>query len=329
MNIIKKTSTVHTTYKAGRPLKYIVLHYTAGTSSKSGAARGVAGYFGNPKNRFASADFIVDDAEIVQYNPDIRNRYCASVGGKKYSVKYSKESGTHYGICTNSNSISIEMCSNKKNKSSLGATDRDWYLTDATVKNALELTKYLMKTYNIPKENVIMHHNVTGKLCPQPWCIDNNALSNWYKFKAQLSDSAVNVDYKVKVTEPTGLNCRSGAGANFGIVTFYPDGTILHITKENYGWGYTGQGWINLSYTQKITEEEIDMTKAEVQKMIDDSVKKALAGADTEVSSWAVKEYDEAKKLGITDGTRPQGYATREQVALMVLRGINKLPSQK
>ena len=80
---------------------------------------------------------------------------------------------------------------------------------------------------------------------------------------------------------------------------------------------------------QQPKEEEIDMTKAEVQKMIDDSVKKALAGADTEVSSWAVKEYDEAKKLGITDGTRPQGYATREQVALMVLRGINKLPSQK
>ena len=33
-------------------------------------------------------------------------------------------------------------------------------------------------------------------------------------------------------------------------------------------------------------------------------------------------EFEEAKKLGITDGSRPKDTATREEVAMMVLRGI-------
>lgn len=326
MNIIKKTSTVHTVYKANRSLRFIVLHYTAGTSSKKGAARGVASMFANPKNRPASADFIVDDAEIVQYNPDIRNRYCASVGGDKWKTKYTKESGTHYGTCKNNNSISIEMCSNKTNKSSLLATDRDWYLTDATVKNAIELTKYLMATYNIPADRVIMHHHVTGKLCPQPWCIDNAALAKWYDFKAKLTNATVSVDYKAIVTDSTGLNCRSGAGVGYSIITNYPKGTVLHITKENSGWGYTGTGWVNLSYTQKYTEEEIDLTKEEVQQMIDSSVKRSLEGKSLPASEWAISEgvITAAISEGISDGSRPQGYAKREEVLAMILRALKK-----
>lgn len=55
------------------------------------------------------------------------------------------------------------MCSRKKNTKSLRVTDDDWYLTDATANNTVELVKYLMITYNIPIDHVIMHHEVTGK----------------------------------------------------------------------------------------------------------------------------------------------------------------------
>lgn len=328
MNIIKKTSTVHTVYKANRSLSFIVLHYTAGTSSKKGAARGVASMFANPNNRPASADFIVDDDEIIQYNPDVRNRYCASVGGDKWKTKYTKEAGIYYGTCRNNNSISIEMCSNKTNKSSLLATDRDWYLTEATVANAIELTKSLMKTYSIPKERVIMHHHVTGKLCPQPWCIDNAALAKWQAIKTKLSGASVNVDYKVMVTDSTGLNCRSDAGSNFVIITTYPKGTVLHITKENGGWGYTGEGWVNLSYTQKYTEED-DMTQADwdkIQRMINTSIKSALEGKGLPASEWAISEgvITTAISEGVSDGSRPQGYAKREEVLAMILRALKK-----
>ena len=75
MDIIKKTSTVHTGYLKNRSIQYIVLHYTAGTSSAKGVARNIAAMFANPNNRPASADFIVDDGEIVQYNPNIKDRY--------------------------------------------------------------------------------------------------------------------------------------------------------------------------------------------------------------------------------------------------------------
>ena len=107
MEIVKQTSTVHTSAYAGRPIQYIVLHYTAGTSSKGGVARNVASMFANPNNRAASADFIIDDSEIVQFNGDIRNRYTYAVGGDRYSVKYTSESGRLYGKCRNYNSISI------------------------------------------------------------------------------------------------------------------------------------------------------------------------------------------------------------------------------
>ena len=194
MDIIKKTSTVHTGYLKNRSIQYIVLHYTAGTSSAKGVARNIAAMFANPNNRPASADFIVDDGEIVQYNPNIKDRYTYAVGGKPYSVRYTPLACTFYGKCKNHNSISIEMCSSKENKKSLQATDTDWSLSASVVDRAVELTKYLMKTYNIPADRVIMHHHVTGKLCPQPWCINPRRLDGWNKFKERLTDNKKEVE---------------------------------------------------------------------------------------------------------------------------------------
>ena len=41
-------------------------------------------------------------------------------------------------------------------------------------------------------------------------------------------------------------------------------------------------------------------------------------------ASWAAKELKEAMEMGITDGSRPQDFATREEVAIMVKRGSKK-----
>ena len=186
MNIVQRTSTTHTGYLKNRAIKYIVLHYTAGTSSKKGVARNIAAMFANPNNRAASADFIIDDAEIVQYNPNIADRYTYAVGGANYSVKYTPLAGTFYGKCKNNNSISIEMCSSKSNAKSLNASDTDWSISASVVDKAVELTKFLMQKYNIPSDRVIMHHHVTGKLCPQPWCLNTKRLEGWEKFKRRI-----------------------------------------------------------------------------------------------------------------------------------------------
>ena len=184
INIVKKTSTANTTYSKGRPHKYIVIHYTAGVTSKAGTAANTANYFSNPKVK-ASADFIVDDATIVQYNPDLNNRYCWAVGGNKYKTK----GGSLYGVAKQSNVISIEVCSTNKTKKVTNVNDANWYFTDAVVNKAVELTKYLMQTYNIDINHVIRHYDVTGKPCPGiiGWNADTGSEVDWNNFKARLN----------------------------------------------------------------------------------------------------------------------------------------------
>jgi N-acetylmuramoyl-L-alanine amidase CwlA len=187
MNIIKSCAITNTTAKRNRQIKYIVIHYTAGTHSERGQALAVASMFARGTVG-GSADFIVDDVDIVQYNEDIQNRFCWSVGGSKYTSMSTTEGGKFYNKCTNANSISIEMCSSKKDRSNLSGASPDWYLTAAVLDNAVKLTKFLMLQYNIPIDHVIMHHHVTGKLCPQPWTLNQERLTGWYDFTKRLSD---------------------------------------------------------------------------------------------------------------------------------------------
>ncbi len=184
--ITKCTSTVNTTACTKRTPKYIVVHYTAGTKSTVGHAKSVAQMFAKTSTK-ASADFIVDDGSIVQYNPDPTKRYTWAVGGSKYTTMTTNEGGKYYGKATNANSVNVELCSSKKSTKTLNASDTDWYFTDATIKNGVQIVKYLMSLYNIPVSNVIMHHHVTGKVCPNPFCVNQSALTKWNAFKNQLS----------------------------------------------------------------------------------------------------------------------------------------------
>ncbi len=184
MKIIKKTNNVNTSYRPTDP-EWIVIHYTASTQAEAGTAESIANMFADPKTQ-ASADFIIDKKTIVQYNPDILARYCWAVGGSKYPVQSTSKGGTCYGRCTNSNSISIEMCSQKKDRTSVSASDKDWSIPYSVKRKAVKLTRKLMKKYNIPASHVIMHHHVTGKLCPQPWCYEEGRLKYWRKFKKKI-----------------------------------------------------------------------------------------------------------------------------------------------
>ena len=263
ISILQKTNTHNTTPKDNRKIDWIVLHYTAGTNSAKSAAAGIARYFATTPNQ-ASADFIVDDVDIVQYNPDPKNMYCWAVGGKKYSSLCNSLAAKYYDICKNNNSISIEMCSRKKNTNTLNASDDDWYLTEATVNNAVILTKYLMKVYNIKADHVIMHNMVTGKWCPQPWCKNEDALKGWYDFQRRLGNAGARIpqpnvaptgsrtSYTVKVTVPA-LNIRKGPGTSYPVVGVIKDQGIYTIVEENGNWGRlkSGVGWISLNYTNK------------------------------------------------------------------------------
>lgn len=183
MNIIKETSTVNTTIKKNRDIKFIVIHYTAGVTSKSGTAKSTAKYFAKETTK-ASADYIIDDEYIVQYNPDIKNTYCWHAGGTKYKTK----GGSFYKVATSVNSIGIELCSRNDTNKVTNANDKHWSFSDKVINNAIELVKYLMKEYNIDNEHVIRHYDVNGKPCPGiiGWNADTNDEKEWFDFKSKL-----------------------------------------------------------------------------------------------------------------------------------------------
>lgn len=171
----------------GRKIEYIVVHYTANTSSKPGTALSNANYF-NKETTNASADYIVDDANIIQYNSNPLNQYCWSVGGKKLNAN-----GVYHNICTNANSISVELCSNKVSAVTKNATDTDWYFTPDTLKNGIELIKFLMEFWQIDIDHVIRHHDVTGKICPNPFVVNAKAQEDWSNFKKMLEPAAADI----------------------------------------------------------------------------------------------------------------------------------------
>lgn len=186
IGIIKDPINIHITKKPGRPIKYLVIHFTAGASSKDGSAKKNRNVF---LTRNASADFVVDDENIIQVNPDLKNYYCWAVG----------DGNGKYGI-TNTNSISIEMCSNlKKGASASMPNHSGWYFTDQVLNKTIKLAKHLMQTYNIPIERVVRHYDASRKPCPGivGWNdgtlydesgkkIGTNSSEKWKEFKNKL-----------------------------------------------------------------------------------------------------------------------------------------------
>lgn len=182
---IKMFSTVEiptdfTVYK-GRKIEYIVLHYSAGVTLNSSSALNVCKWWNKDPNK-ASADFVVDEESIWQYNPDVKNNYCWHGGGNKYNYK---GGARLYGICKNSNSLSIELCSYRDDKNAKATAEEEgWKISDKVLQHAIQLVQYLKKEYNIPAENVISHFDITGKLCPRPflskvgdtWVLDDNIM---------------------------------------------------------------------------------------------------------------------------------------------------------
>lgn len=145
-----------------RTIKYLAIHYTAGASSAPGRAKNMK--ISWEKTRRASADFGVDNRDMVQFNPDPRNYKCWAVGDKKNAYS---GGGRLYGIATNANTISIEICSNLRSGASAALPNHDgWYFTDAALGNAVKLAKILMKKFNIPIERVVRHYDISGKVCP-------------------------------------------------------------------------------------------------------------------------------------------------------------------
>ncbi|SFR78736.1 peptidoglycan recognition protein family protein [Anaeromicropila populeti] len=144
LNIVKNLTAVNRTVKDSRFINYIVIHWVGSVST----AKNNSLYFKNI-NRNASAHYFVDDISIYQVVED--KNVAWHCGGNRLL----SGGGTYHTICTNSNSLGIEMC-----------LDTVGHVSDMTIQNTAELVQYLMNKYSISTNNVIRHYDVTGKQCP-------------------------------------------------------------------------------------------------------------------------------------------------------------------
>lgn len=277
MLIKKVTGARNLTKLQNRKIEYIVVHYTAGVTSRKGSAVNTAHWFMNPQCQ-GSADYIVDDEEIVQYNADVENYYTWHCGG----VKYNNKGGKMMGKVLNSNSIGIELCSNNKLKKMMTGNHESYYFTPETLKKAEELIKHLMNKYNIPVSHIVRHYDCTGKLCPGVigWNADSGSEKEWKKFKVRFeghnsasgeakkdkSKKSALPPFKlfkkakskpqsnlVKVTANV-LNVRKEPNVTAATVGGIRKGEVYTIIEEKNGWGKlkSGAGWINLYHTRRI-----------------------------------------------------------------------------
>lgn len=222
-------------------IKYIAVHYTGNSTD---TAKANCNYF---KENYvgASAHYFVDETSIWQSVPDDHTAWSV---GKNYG------SNNMFGTVTNSNSISIELCSNNR------------VITSKTQQNAAWLIKELMKKYNIPVSRVVRHYDVCSKLCPgwDGWYGKN--APRWDAFKELLEEPAKTTQTSEKKYYVTtaNLNMRNGAGTSYDIITTIKSGskvTYLDKSKTVNGtvWRYCQKtvggvkykGWMSSKYLKK------------------------------------------------------------------------------
>ena len=121
--------------RAVNQIKYLVFHYTGNDGDQ---AANNAAYFQNNIVQ-ASAHYFVDDTTVWRSVPDLKVAW--AVGGKKYANADKTGGGTMYGMITNTNSISIEMCDTIRNGI--------YQASEATLANAAALGRELMEKYGM------------------------------------------------------------------------------------------------------------------------------------------------------------------------------------
>lgn len=151
-------------YEYKRNIKYVVLHYTATTSEpKNGLALRIPKSWNNSWNNNqwfeASADFCVDEENIVQYNPNLE--YYHSFSTSNDSDKISIE------ICNTYNSYDTKQMPHK-----IKANAEQWSFSEKVLENTKKL---IIELYNKFGElEIITHYDVPRKdghrkACPGIW----------------------------------------------------------------------------------------------------------------------------------------------------------------
>lgn len=160
--MIPETSS-HRSHYAMRPM-YVTIHTTDNTSTGANAlSHAKLQYNGNV--RAASWHYTVDDHSIYQSLP--LNQQAGHAGD-----------GSMPG---NAASIAIEICVN---------SDGNLYIAE---KNAAKLAACILKQYDLSVDQLRMHHDWSGKICPKPMLENESGSMSWDTFKRTVYNYMRNV----------------------------------------------------------------------------------------------------------------------------------------
>jgi N-acetylmuramoyl-L-alanine amidase len=131
----------------------IVMHYTQAPGQ---SAENVRRYFDGAKQDYGSSHYIIDNREIVLCIPEEEIAYHAGPHSKATAWALTKFGNEQ----ANLHSIGVEMCH----------PDVSGRITQIVQAKARLLCADLCMRYDLsPREDIIRHYDVTGKLCPAHW----------------------------------------------------------------------------------------------------------------------------------------------------------------
>lgn len=191
-------------------IKYIVIHYTG---NKKDTAKANADYFATSNTRQAGAHYFVDKKGEIWCSVPI-SLTAWSVGGL-YSQ--SGGAGSYYQKCTNTNSVSIELCD---------CTDNVNWTQMLSVR---KLIQYIQEICPNAKK-IIRHWDVNGKSCPAPMTGKNNL-----KWKHLYNKIIYNYQYKARVIKKTNLHASKTLVSP--VTGSKNMGDIVKISKVSGNWG--------------------------------------------------------------------------------------------
>jgi N-acetylmuramoyl-L-alanine amidase len=153
----------------------IIVHWVANPGTQAMANRN---YFEHLKDqqpgqlphkyRYASAHYIIGiDGEVIRCVPN--TEVCYHVGADRYTNEAFCRLSSYPNNCT----IGIELCHPKA----------DGKFSEATLQSCRELLSSLLLQYDLSKEAIWRHFDVTGKACPK-YFVEH--ADEWTAFKASI-----------------------------------------------------------------------------------------------------------------------------------------------
>ena len=115
------------------------------------------------------------------------------------------------------------------------------------------------------------------------------------------------------------IACKGGVLYNTGILSMA--GAVGKELGIIWGgdWETPDRPHFEITDSWRAPKEEEEVTQEQFNKMMETYIAERNK---LSASSWAEEDLKEAEKAGITDGSYPQSFATREQVASMIVRAL-------